>query len=228
MPNTHAEGDRVQRRRMTGRSARDDPPGVGDAAGVELTLSPAEVPPGYPREYERRLRLRDGRTAAIRPIIPTDAAALAEAIMTADPDTLQRRFLGGPPHVTPALLERLTTLDYQRRFALAAADQRTGRGVAIARFEVVDEGVADVAVAVDPAWRRIGLATALVELLAQAALERGVGEFSAYYMAENRPISALLALTGGTGRRLIHEGIAEVIVALDREKIRAAVLSLDT
>jgi GNAT superfamily N-acetyltransferase len=147
--------------------------------------------------------------------------------MTADPDTLQRRFLGAPPHVTPALLERLTTLDYQLRFALAAADQRTGRGVAIARYEVVDEGVADVAVSVDPAWRRLGLATALVELLAQAALERGVCEFSAYYMAENQPVAALLALTGGTGKRLIHEGIAEVTVALDREKVRAAARTLD-
>jgi GNAT superfamily N-acetyltransferase len=147
--------------------------------------------------------------------------------MTADPDTLQRRFLGGPPHVTPALLERLTTLDYQRRFALAAADQRTGRGVAIARYDVVDEGVADVAVAVDPAWRRVGLATALVELLAQAALERGIREFSAYYMAENRPVAALLALNGGACKRLIHEGFVEVIVALDREKIQAAVRMLD-
>jgi GNAT superfamily N-acetyltransferase len=184
------------------------------------------VPPGYPREYERRLRLRDGRTVAIRPLIPADAPLLAEAIATADADTLRRRFLGGPPHVTPRLLARLTTLDYVRRFALAAADEGTGRGVAIARYEASGDGVADIAVVVDPAWRRIGLATALVELLAQAALDRGIGEFSACYLAENRPVAALLALTDGTGRRLIHEGIAEVVVALDREKVEAAVRTL--
>jgi RimJ/RimL family protein N-acetyltransferase len=199
---------------------------MSDPAHVELELSPAEVPPGYPREYERRLRLRDGRTVAIRPLIPADAPLLAEAIRTADPDTLRRRFLGGPPHLTPALLTRLTTLDYERRFALAAADERTGRGVAIARYEAVGDGVADIAVAVDPGWRRIGLATALVELLAQAALGRGIHEFSAYYLAENRPVAALLTLTGGAGRQLIHQGIGEVIVALDREKVDAAVRTL--
>lgn len=195
-------------------------------ACVELMPSPNRVPPGYPREYERRIRLRDGRTVAIRPLIPADAPLLAEAFMNADPDTLRRRFLGGPPHVTPRLLARLTTLDYEHRFALAAADERTGRGVAIARYEALGDGVADVAIVVDPAWRRIGLATALIELLAKAALDRGIHEFSAYYLAENRPVAALLGLTDGTGKQLIREGIAEVIVALDREKVDAAVRTL--
>jgi RimJ/RimL family protein N-acetyltransferase len=198
-----------------------------DHAQVSFTPAPADLPPGYPREYERRLRLRDGRTVAIRPVIPADAPQLATAILTADPDTLRRRFLGGPPHVTPALVARLTTLDYVRRFALAAADERTEQGVAIARYEAMDHGVAELAVVVDPAWRRVGLATALIELLAQAALDRGIHEFSASYLAENRPVAALAALTGGAGRQMIHEGIAEVAVALDREQVEAVVQTLD-
>lgn len=124
--------------------------------------------------FERRLRLDDGRMVRIRPILPSDAPELAEAIRTADPDTLCRRFLGAPPRVTAELLTRLTTVDYVRRFALVAFDPTTDRGVAIARYEPLTEGVAEIAVAVDPAWRRAGLATALVELLAEAALERGI------------------------------------------------------
>jgi RimJ/RimL family protein N-acetyltransferase len=193
---------------------------------MEFMPGPDQVPPGYPREYERRLRLNDGRTVVIRPVIPADGPQLAEAILTADPDTLRRRFLGGAPHVTAELVARLTTLDYTRRFALAAADERTGRGVAIARFEAMDGDVAEVAVVVDPAWRRIGLATALVELLAQAALDRGIGEFSASYLAENQPVAALLAHAGDR-KQLISQGIAEVAVALDRERIGAAVRALE-
>lgn len=195
----------------------------------EVDFMPAEAdrPPGYPREYERRLRLRDGRSVAIRPVIPADAPRLATAILTADPDTLRRRFLGGPPHVTPALVERLTTLDYARRFALAAADESGGQGVAIARYEAMDGGVAEVAVVVDPAWRRVGLATALIELLAEAALDHGIHEFSASYLADNRPVAALLTMAGGAGQQLIREGIAEVAVALDRERVEAAIRMLD-
>jgi GNAT superfamily N-acetyltransferase len=66
--------------------------------------------------------------------------------------------------------------------------ERSRRGVGIARYNVTATGVADVAV--DPACRRIGLATALVERLAQAALARGVRELSAYYLAGNRPVAA--------------------------------------
>jgi GNAT superfamily N-acetyltransferase len=187
-----------------------------------LSPSPAAAPPDYPRAFERRIGLTDGREVFVRPIVPDDAGALGEALRDADPETLRSRFLGGSPHVTPTLLSRLTTLDYARRFAIVAADGRTGRGVGIARYETVEGDVAEVAVAVDPGWRRVGLATALVELLAEAALERGIYEFTASFLAENRPVVELVRLAGPVGRQVIREGIAEVAFRLDREPIEAA------
>jgi GNAT superfamily N-acetyltransferase len=139
----------------------------------------AGPPPGYPREYEQEVTLRDGRRVLIRPILPSDAPELGEAIKTADTDTLHRRFLGTPPRVTPALLAHLTAVDYVRRFALVAIDTATGRGVAVARYEPAGEDVAEIAVAVRPAWRQVGLGTALILSLAKAAAERGIHTFSA-------------------------------------------------
>jgi RimJ/RimL family protein N-acetyltransferase len=191
-----------------------------------LDPHPAAVPPGYPREYERELRLPDGRRAMIRPIVPEDRDHLAHAIRTADPETLYSRFLDPRPHITPALLTRLSTVDYRKRLALVAADARTGAGVAIARYEETSDGTADVAVAVDPAWRRVGLATALVEMLAEAALDRGIHTFSAYYLAENRPVTALLDLVGRGRRQSIRQGFAEAAVALNRADVAAAVEQL--
>jgi hypothetical protein len=71
------------------------------------------------------------------------------------------------------------------------------------------------------------LATAPVELLAQAALDRRIREFVASYLATSRPIAAIVALTNGAHKPLISEGIAEVAIALDREAIGAAVRALD-
>jgi len=184
---------------------------------------PADVPPGYPREFERELRLPDGRVVQVRPILPGDQAQLGESFRTADPDTLYRRFLGGPPHVTPALLAHLCTLDYRNRFALVACDAATGQGVAVARYEPVEEGVAEVALAVDPGWRRLGVATALVEMLAEAALDRGIHSFGASYLAGNRPVAALVRLADGGGNPAVRRGVAEVAVELDREQITAAI-----
>jgi GNAT superfamily N-acetyltransferase len=182
---------------------------------MDLKPQPSDRPPGYPWQYRRMVTLRDGRRVFIRPILPSDAPELAEAIKTADADTLRRRFLGGPPSVTPALLAHLTTVDYVQRFALVAIDPITQRGVAIARYEKTGEGLAEIAVVVTPAWRRIGLATVLILYLAKAAVERGIHTFSAFYLAENRPIAALVEDAAGLGRQIIEDGIAEFSLALD-------------
>jgi GNAT superfamily N-acetyltransferase len=174
----------------------------------------AGLPPGYPKEYEQKVTLRDGRQVQIRPILPSDAPELAEAIKTADPDTLHRRFLGGPPRVTPALLAHLTVVDYAQRFALVAIDTVTGRGVAVARYEPAGEGVADIAIAVRPGWRRVGLGSVLIRGLAKAAAEHGIHTLSASYLAENRPVAALVEDAGGLGRQVIKQGVAEILLAL--------------
>jgi len=169
------------------------------------------TPPGYPITYETSVRLADGRKATIRPILPSDAPELVEAISTADPDTLYARFLGGAPPLTEPILDELTKLDYVSRFALVA---RSGRhGVGIARYAALppsDDGsvTADVAVAVAPRWRRIGLATALVQLLARRALECGITDFSALFLANNRPVTALA-----------HASHARVVMAEGRAQL---------
>ena len=98
----------------------------------------ADLPPGYPQEYQRLVTLRDGRSVLIRPIQPSDAPALAEAIESADADTIRRRYLGRHLQVTPELLDYLTTVDYASRFALIAVEPASQRGVAIARYEPAD------------------------------------------------------------------------------------------
>ncbi len=176
----------------------------------------ASLPPGYPEEYQRLVTLSDGRRVFVRPVLPSDAPELADAIRTADADTLRRRFLGGPPPVTPALLAHLTNVDYRHRFALVAIDPATRRGVAIARYEQISADVAEVAVAVSPSWRRAGLATALMSLLAEAAMERGIVTFTASYFAGNRPVAALVEGAGGLAGQVIKQGITEFSVPLER------------
>jgi RimJ/RimL family protein N-acetyltransferase len=192
-----------------------------------VVASPAAPPAGYPREFERPLTLADGRAVLVRPIVPADQDALAHAFRTADADTLRRRFLGIPPSPTPELLAHLCTVDYRQRFALVAVDAATGHGVAVARYETTGPGVAEVAVAVDPAWRRVGLATALVELLAEAGLERGLHSFDATYLAGNRPVSAIVGLAGAAAGALVRQGVAEVEVDLDPERVGEAVHRLE-
>ncbi len=164
------------------------------------------------------MTLRDGRQVLIRPILPSDAPELGQAIKSADPDTLRRRFLGGPPPITPALLAHLSEIDYARRFALVAIDPATHTGVAIARYEQTGDDTAEIAIVVTPCWRRAGLATELISLLAEAAHARGIRAFTASYLAENRPVAALVKDAGGLNGQVIKQGIAEFSIALERHQ----------
>ena len=152
------------------------------------------LPKDYPYDYERRLTLADGRAVHIRPVVPGDATLLAQEIEGIDSDTLYQRFFNPAIRLDRKRLRHLTELDYERRFALAAFSG--GEGIAIARFEPAGEGVAELAVVVKPEWRRVGLATQLFALLEAAAVERGVHQLEAFYLAENHAIERVLEKRG--------------------------------
>jgi len=186
-----------------------------DPRAVRSARQTAGLPSGYPREYRRLVTLRDGRSVLVRPVLPSDAPALAESIQAADADTMRRRFLGGHLRVTPGLLEYLTTVDYTSRFALVAVEPASRRGVAIARYEPAEQdGAADVAIAVIPGWRGAGLAGELLRVLAQAAAERGIHTFTGMYLADNSPVAALITAVDEPAHRVTSRGITEFSVPL--------------
>lgn len=167
----------------------------------------AGLPEDYPFDYERHLALRDGRHVYIRPVVPGDYVLLEKAASSADADTLYHRFFNPSIRLNEKRLRFLTEVDYTTRFALVAFAR--GNGVAIARFEPVSDGVAEVAVVVTPTWRQLGLATALLDLLEDAAIERGIDEFEAYYLPDNHSIGRVLEKRG-FGNPTIDGGVARV------------------
>lgn len=171
-------------------------------------MTGTDRPAGYPPGYDEELVLTDGRRVSVRPIVPGDAAELGEAIRHGDPQTVRSRFLGAAPPVRPALLRGLTELDYVHRFALVGFAE--GRGVAIARYIALDDPPteAEIAIVVDPRWRRVGLATQLIQRLGRRAVECGITSFTALYWSHNRPVAELAH--DGHARVSIADGVAEL------------------
>ncbi len=169
---------------------------VVSISGMSISfLHPAYLPAEYPTHLERTLALAGGREVLVRPIVPTDAADLAAAILAADEETLYFRFFTPRPRLGPRELRYLTEVDYRRRLALVAFSN-DGEGVAVGRYEGLGEDEAEVAVVVAPAWRRSGLAAALIEILAGEARQHGMSRLVAHYLVENRPAAAMLAAAG--------------------------------
>lgn len=164
-------------------------------------------------------KLRDGRTATIRPLGPRDAKALIDALHRADPMDLRRRFMGSPPP-TSYLVNQLRNADGIHDLVLGAFDE-SGRLVGVAQFDRPDDKPsAEVAIEVAKDWQQDGLGVALLTRLADLARERGVHEFTATYFADNIPILRLLRDVGQVLESGYECGEGHMRLSLD--EVRAA------
>lgn len=177
----------------------------------------AEGPPDtYPVELVADVDLADGRSVHVRPIVPSDAPALAAALAGADAETLRLRFLGWRPVLDDATLRHLVEVDYRWRLALVAFDS-AGGGVGIARYEGRPrEEAAEIAVAVAPDWRNVGLGSRLLTMLGEAAVARGIRRFVAFYLEDNHDVEGLVKASGLPHRSRLSRGVVEAELDLPR------------
>ncbi|MBK7335951.1 MAG: acetate--CoA ligase family protein [Saprospirales bacterium] len=84
---------------------------------AHLVISP------YPAQYTRKVKLKNGQTALLRPIRPEDEPMEAQMFTLFSKETVYFRFFGYVPHVTHELLTRFTQIDYDREMAIIAEIQ---------------------------------------------------------------------------------------------------------
>jgi acyl-CoA synthetase (NDP forming)/RimJ/RimL family protein N-acetyltransferase len=139
---------------------------------------------GYPAHWEADVVLADGGTAHLRPIVPDDAERWDRFIAGLSPQTIYFRFFTESPVLGPAQREHFTVVDYVERVAFVAllGDEI----VAIGRYDQVPgTPIAEVAFVVDDTQHGRGLGSILLEHLAAAARERGLGRFEAEVLTAN-------------------------------------------
>lgn len=98
-------------------------------------------------------------------------------------------------------LTYLTVVDHHDHEALVALDADSGDGVGVARFIRVNGDVAECAVTVADDWQGRGVATELLDRLAERAREEGIERFTALVLAENADALRLLEGLGDTVQR---------------------------
>jgi acyl-CoA synthetase (NDP forming)/RimJ/RimL family protein N-acetyltransferase len=138
----------------------------------------------YPAHWEADVVLRDGRTAHMRPITPEDADALVAFYAEVSDQSKYFRFFAPMPTLSPRDIERFTHVDHRSRvaFVLTVAE----RILAVASYELLESGDAEVAFLVQDAHQGRGMGQLLLEHLAQAARERGVHRFVAEVLPDNQ------------------------------------------
>ncbi len=159
----------------------------------------------YPDELEGDVVTGLNTVVHVRPIRPDDAERLAAFHQRLSPRSIYFRFFSPHPRLSPAEVERFTTVDYVDRLALVAEveDELVGIG----RYDRIGTSEAEIAFVVADAWQHHGIATMLLELLAEAARARGIDTFVASTLPDNHEMIHLLTHSGFEATLRFADGV---------------------
>ena len=147
--------------------------------------------------FEQRLTLPGNGAYRIRLLRPDDEARLLSGFEQLSPESRYQRFFVVKNELTENELKRLTEYDSREQVALGIFELDGDReGACVAGGSVVrnaaDATLGEVGITVIDRVQQLGLGTQLVELLIEAARERGIERLRFDVMAGNRPMRNLV------------------------------------
>jgi GNAT superfamily N-acetyltransferase len=129
---------------------------------------------------------------ATRPVQPDDDALFRRLWPRLSSDTVYRRFHSPLHGLPPETVQRLVTVDHDRREAVAAVVG--GEVVGVARYDrsTADPTTAEFAILVEDTWQGAGLGRQLLTELVELASTRGVATLTATVQRDNDPVIGLI------------------------------------
>lgn len=178
-------------------------PLLADADGVialdaRLRVKPASGDPAarlairpYPTALVEHVMLPDGHAYQLRPIRPEDAPAILAMFRHLEPEDIRMRFFASIAELSPALLARLTQLDYDREMALLLMDSGADGAVSdilgVVRLAAdPDNEQAEFAITVRSDRKGHGIGYFLMQRIIAYARSRGIGSLRGDVLRENR------------------------------------------
>ncbi len=191
-----------------------------DRQGGHETTGPD---PGYPPHWEADAVLTDGGTVHLRPIRPDDGDRLVTFFHRWSAETVYRRFFTVRSDLTSTEVDRFVNVDYDDRVAIVA--ELGGEMVALARYDrLPDTDEAEVAFVVEDAHQGRGLGSVLLEHLAAAARERGIGSFLAEVLPGNRRMVGVFTDAGYVARREYGDGVVRLSFPIEPTDLSQSVM----
>lgn len=162
----------------------------------------------------------NGQKFLLRPLHPSDMHALQEFFYSHDEETVRLRYGYTRDRMSGESAYKLAAVDQNHDFALGlfttTGDRQELR--AIGRYYLDESGEsAEVAFVVHEATRRIGMSGFMLGELAATAKRRGVKEFQAQVLPENRAMAGLFTAFGGKHQK--HFDVQELHFTMPTDRI---------
>ncbi|HRK24728.1 MAG TPA: GNAT family N-acetyltransferase, partial [Beijerinckiaceae bacterium] len=151
----------------------------------------------YPRDLEHQVTSRDGAHLRVRPMRPTDQAALTVMLQRTAPKDLRMRFLSSVNKLDPVMMARLTQLDYAREMAFVALDPVSAEILGVVRLHGdANRERGEYAILIRSDQQGRGIGRALMDSIIRFARNEGYAEISGEVLAENAGMLRMAAELG--------------------------------
>ncbi len=210
--------------------------GVAISAGADLFWAPFRMYSGIAssdeigedgmrgesdvREENQMLALADGTCVTVREIRPEDAPALQRLFGRLSERSVQLRYFGPLKELSGKKASHFAEVDGVNRYALVALDPEDEEEiVAVVRYDREgDTKSAEYAALVEDRLQGKGLGLGLTRALIESARERGVEDFEALVMPQNRNMIHLLRSLDLPERMRWENGVKHFTVKLFPER----------
>jgi len=173
----------------------------------------ASRPDAYPARWEADVVLRDGSVAHVRPIMPADADRLRRFHAGQSAESIYLRFFAPLKVLSDKDVARFTEVDHDWRVALVATVH--GEIIGIARYDRLDTTTAEVAFHISDAHQGKGVGSVLLEHLAAIGQERGVANFVADVLPQNRKMIQVFTEAGYEVSYHFEDGVIAVALQIE-------------
>jgi acetyltransferase len=155
----------------------------------------------YPSHLTTQWAQPEGPPVTIRPIKPEDADLVVEFVHKLSPETKYLRFMNTLRELPPAMVARLTQIDYDREMAFIATrvegDHEVELGVC--RYAVNPDGEScEFAIVVADDWQKRGLARKLMGVLIETARNKGLDAMHGIFLSSNERMLKFVQSLGFT------------------------------
>jgi acetyltransferase len=151
----------------------------------------------YPKQWERTIRLRDGREVFIRPVRPEDEALFFAFVERVHAEDLRLRFFAPIREFTHAFMARLVQIDYARAIAFVALDASTGDMMGVVRLHAdANHQTGEYAILLRSDLKGLGLGWELMQLMLEWARTEGLRTVEGQVLRENH---TMLDMAGKLG-----------------------------
>jgi acetyltransferase len=178
----------------------------------------------YPKKYETRWTLKNGREVLLRPIKPEDEPLWLEMFQSFSDESIRYRFfqiLKDTPHEVRV---RYCNIDYDREIAIVAevTENDHKKILGVGRLSIEPDGKSgELAFIIGDQWQGLGLGTKMVDYVLEIAKEMGIETVYAIMLPDNY---RALNLTKKMGFKLeyLDDGTAKGILDLKEELSEAS------